>query len=104
MSNLTLFFYVFLSITVIFLAIYIIHLIGIETLQRDYERDLNRLKILIKDYPSNYWNPYFIIGCFNTINKYKCRDKEEISVLEAEFKHKYNIKNDINDEYNKMCK
>jgi len=102
MSAMNIVLYLVLTAFIILIAIYLIYLIGKETLRRDYEREFEQLKRWVRNYPKDHWNPYFIMHCFERIKKYKCRDKEEVSVLEAEFKNKYDIKNNIKSNYDEQ--
>jgi hypothetical protein len=70
--------------------------VGIET---DYNKDYDQLVMYVRDslITLSYYN--FIRQKFTDIKRYKCRDKESLSMLEEEFKERFKKYIELRDEH-----
>jgi hypothetical protein len=87
-----------LLIVLPFILAIVINEAGRRTLQRDYDREYAELEKLVKEGPVNEKSYEEIRNFFIRIKKYKCRNKEKLSVLENQFHKDFVIVRRIKDQ------
>ena len=71
----------------------VIRAIGKREIRKDYERDFADLVHFKKVCKVTPKNKIVITNKFRKVERYRCKDKEQVSVLKGEIYYKFNLKN-----------
>lgn len=78
-----------LGIVLAALIWYFAYRAGVKTLEKDYEREYNDLVHAVNSFHVTPHNFAVIRSRFCAIRKYRCKDRERLSVLMRQFKNKF---------------